>query len=370
MAASTEQGEPRIASELCGPADRAEQARLFNACFKKSLGAGELAWRYDQNPHGTAVSLLSRPEAGDGVSGYACSPRRVLTFGKEESSVGETGDVMTHPDWRGRGLFRELDAACMEHTARLGWPCVIGLPNNRSAHIFVRIGWDRIGALRSYTFLLEKDAAARAERLREGRLAALLTSLGRRAGQRARKRLRRAAGSLEARPLERFPEEVLELSRTVERRFAFMVRRDADYLNWRFVDNPSGLHRAIGVYESAREGRGRLAGYAVVQLPRAGQRLGYLVDVLAASDEAVAAAIEAGLAALAAEGVSAVRATAIDGSWWSRSLRSSGFLAPRSRNHLIVILYTHAPEEAVAQAARRASDWYFTDADRDDETMG
>jgi len=87
---------------LCGPEHREEQARLFNACFKKSLEAPALEWRYDQNPHGASVSLLARPAAGgDGVCGYACSPRLALVKGDEATlaPIGQTGDVMTHPDW-------------------------------------------------------------------------------------------------------------------------------------------------------------------------------------------------------------------------------------------------------------------------------
>jgi hypothetical protein len=37
---------------------------------------------------------------------------------------------------------------------------------------------------------------------------------------------------------------------------------------------------------------------------------------------------------------------------------------------LNVILYTHDPQHPVAQLAQDARLWWFTDADRDDETMG
>jgi hypothetical protein len=56
-------GEPvavRVAA--CGARDRGEQALLFNRCFTKRVDAAALTWRYDDNPHGQAVSLVSRPE--------------------------------------------------------------------------------------------------------------------------------------------------------------------------------------------------------------------------------------------------------------------------------------------------------------------
>lgn len=352
----------------CGPAQRAEQAQLFNACFAKTIDAAGLTWRYDDNPHGSASSFVTRTSAGLAVSGYACSPRRMLT-GTDEATlaaVGQTGDVMTHPDWRKRGLFSDLDRAAMAETGARGWPLIFGLPNRRSAHIFLTLGWERVGTVRPWCFVIKSDAAARAMRHREGRLAGLLTPLAAARGRGARRRLAGALERFEVIRLESFPPEVLELSRATEARHEAMVRRDAEYLNWRFVKSPSGLHRILGLFEG-----GELAAYAVIQVPRPGGTPGgFLVDVLARDDEAQHAAVAAGLAELQRLGASFVQATAIDGSSWSRTLEQTGFQPPKPDNHLIVILYVHDPEHPLVAAARNPAGWYFTDGDRDDETMG
>jgi hypothetical protein len=65
-----------------------------------------------------------------------------------------------------------------------------------------------------------------------------------------------------------------------------------------------------------------------------------------------------------------VQATAIDGSWWNHVLTGSGFRAPRPDNHMIVILHPHRADHALTRAARNTAAWYFTDGDRDDETVG
>ena len=353
----------------CGPEDREEQARLFNACFKKKLDAAALTWRYDENPHGGAASVVSRPPGGDGVSGYACSPRVAIPYGSAEDAivVGETGDVMTHPDWRKRGIFSGLDRACMEEIERRDWAFAFGLPNRRSAHIFVELGWEVIGRVRPYTFVLLADEAAREARRVDGRLRTHLLPLARMRGRAARKRLRRlAGGALLVRPLERFPDEVGELSLRVAQRHSFMVRRDADYLQWRFIENTSGRHRAFEVADED----GSFRGYVVIQVPAEGSRLGFLVDVLAEDEAALSAAIEGGLAQLQAAGASAVQATGIDGTRWARDLVRSGFQRPRPENHLIVILHPCVDTHPILDAARDIEGWYFTDGDRDDETMG
>jgi hypothetical protein len=222
--------------------------------------------------------------------------------------------------------------------------------------------------VRPWTFLLRNDRAARDLRRREGRLAAWVVPLARRSCAGARRRLAdtAAAAALTVRPLARFPAEVEALSRAVERRFAWMVRRDAAYLDWRFLASPSGLHRALGLFDGA----GALAAYVVVQLPRPGDAAGWLVDLVARDEPARAAALTAGLARLEEAGASAVTATAIDGSWWSGVLSRAGFLPPKPENHLIVIRCVHRADHALAGASADASAWYFTDGDRDDETMG
>jgi len=87
-------------------------------------------------------------------------------------------------------------------------------------------------------------------------------------------------------------------------------------------------------------------------------------------DGALAAALDGGLATLEQAGASVVQATAIDGSWWRDVLVGQGFVAPRRANHLTIILHVHDGAHPLAAAARDPRGWYFTDGDRDDETMG
>jgi GNAT superfamily N-acetyltransferase len=352
----------------CGPEHREEQARLFNACFRKRVTAADLTWRYDRGPHGPALSLVSRPPGGEGISGYACSPRRVRSFGASaaEARIGETGDVMTHPAWRKRGIFSELDRRAMQRTKELGWAGVFGLPNRHSAGIFLELGWQQVGTLRPWSFLFRGDGAARSERAKSGRLAGLRAPLDAFRSARALRRLERsAAGGLTQRALARFPAEVEALSTRVESRYPFMVHRDAAYLDWRFLDSPAGLHRPFGLFSEKG-----LEAYVVIQLPREPGGMGFLVDLLAGDPGSLAAALALGLGELRLAGAALAQATAVDGSDWSLQLAGAGFLPPHPRHALIVIFYPHDPSHPVARAAREASRWYLTDGDRDDETMG
>lgn len=358
--------------EACGQERLAVQARLSSHCFRKPVDARGLEWRYERNPHGKSIRFVQALPDGEAVSGYACNPRRLLSKGDPASAavIGETGDVMTHPEWRKLGLFSALDAAARERSRELGWPAIFGLPNQRSAHIFLELGWKEVGRIAQWTHLLEGGREIVALRRAEGRFAALCVPLDRLRAQRGRERLRRSAGGLVTAPLTSFPSEVRELSRLVGRDFAWMVERDADYLRWRFLESPSGLHRCLAI----RNRTGAFLGYSVVQLPRAGERVGYLVDLLAADASARAAGLLGALQLLHGAGAGLVRASAIRGSFWESQLSQAGFTAPssalRRRRELSVILFVHDPEHPLSRAGLDASGWYLTDGDRDDETMG
>ncbi|NUP95310.1 MAG: hypothetical protein HUU28_04015, partial [Planctomycetaceae bacterium] len=76
-----------------------------------------------------------------------------------------------------------------------------------------------------------------------------------------------------------------------------------------------------------------------------------------------------GLAELERAGASVVEATALEGSWWANELVRAGF-APRGDEHLLSVILHPLCEHPLVEAARDTSRWYFTDGDRDDETVG
>lgn len=368
-----------VSIHLAQAADRPDQAALYDTCFESQEGGSILPWRYDQNPHGAAVSLIARTGAGRtgsgragagrAVAGYACSPRVVLHRGQEFEGalVGQTGDVMTHPDHRRQGIFASLDREAVQQTTERGWPVLFGLPNRRSAHIFTgELGWKAVGRLRPWTFVLHVDAVAREQRMRAGRLAALAVPWSHWRGNMRRGKLRtRSFDKVNVVPLPRFEASVDEVTRKVSTDWPWMVRRDHVYLNWRFLDAPSGRFQAHGAFDPA----GRTVGYVVVQLPGPGEKLGYVVDLLGLDPVAVAALVEVALRHLHKAGASVARAHAIAGSWWERILRGAGFRAGKRDDFKLVIVHPNDSGHPLAQAALDPSRWYFTDGDRDDELV-
>jgi GNAT superfamily N-acetyltransferase len=356
--------DPRAAS---GDDDLTAQAALFDRCFDRTDGGTVLPWRYSNGPHGAALTTVIEAEGGLAAS-YACGPRTVVQRGQDPVTVGQTGDVMTDPNHRGKGLFSGLDETTVARAKEAGWPCVFGLPNRASAKIFTeKLGWDEVGEIRPWTFVLVSDAGAREERLKVSRGAAMGVPWVAWRGTMARGRLRKEFfGKINVVPIARFKPEADEVSAEVSKEFPWFIQRDHAYLNWRFVDAPSGRFRAHGVYEPG----GSMRGWCVVQLPERGETAGYIADIVAADDIAFAGALEAGLGHLRKAGASVARAHAIVGSSWERQLKSSGFRASKPDDVRPIILRTLDAAHPLIAAAKNPSSWFFTDADRDAELIG
>ena len=355
-----------------GPGQRDLQARLFGLCFSKPGNAQALRWRYDSNPHGEAVSLILADEEGQAACSFAYVPR--LAVGHDASGVcsqghiGQQGDVMTAPDWQRKGLARRLVQECAKATGEAGFIINWGFPNRQSAPAFLKLAWSSSGAIRPRRHLLKGDAKAKDRRLTDGRFAALRLPWDVRACARAKSKLGGLPHGYSTRVLESFPKAVSELSRAVEARYPFMLHRDAEWLNWRFLETPSKGHISIGLFDS----KDSFCGYVVVQPPLEGSDngVGYLVDFLVPDVELEDALMGVALDALYQSGASIAEAWSVDGSWWCGKLARAGFLSAKPDNHLFVYHYPLVPEHPLAKAALDASTWYLTDGDRDDELMG
>ena len=283
-------GEAQLELYFSKSARRQEQGELYDLCFGKQDGTRVLPWRYDGCPHGTTLAPVALDGSGAMVASYACQPRQVRYRGERAGAgcVAQTGDVMTHPELRSRGVFTDLHWNAMEVARERGWSAAWGLPNKFSGHIFFnKLGWQHAGHIGPWNFVLSTGEQARAIRLHNGRLAAWSAPWAAWRGAWARRAL--ALGGTTVERLTSIPEEVGELSSSVEAGYDWMVHRDAEYLRWRFIEAPCGRFRVWGVRDSS----GALVAYCVTQSPLPGSGLGFVVDLLGADAGAEGAALKA-----------------------------------------------------------------------------
>ncbi len=126
--------------------DDNELAELFRAVFGFDRGAEHAHWKFRCNPAGDPVIAIAEAE-GRIVGQYALWPTP-LRLGKTVLKGAQSLDTMTHPDYRGQGMFTVLAEECMQYAAARGIQALYGFPNENSHPGFIRrLDWDHTGEI-------------------------------------------------------------------------------------------------------------------------------------------------------------------------------------------------------------------------------
>ena len=96
-----------------------------------------LEWQYVNNPAGAAVIVVSRDEGGQLAGQYVVIPMHFL-FRGEVLKGSLSLNTLTHPEYRGRGLFTQMAKETYRICAELGLSITLGFPNPNSYPGFVR----------------------------------------------------------------------------------------------------------------------------------------------------------------------------------------------------------------------------------------
>lgn len=124
--------------------DDAGLGALFRVVFGFDRGKEHYHWKFRDNPAGPPIIALAEAE-GKIVGQYALWPTQ-LRLGAELVSGAQSLDTMTHPDFRGQGMFTVLAEECMRYAAKRGVEALYGFPNDSSQPGFIRkLDWDHTG---------------------------------------------------------------------------------------------------------------------------------------------------------------------------------------------------------------------------------
>ena len=167
----------------------------------------------------------------------------------EDCLTGLSGTTMTHPNYRGRGLFPILAQKVYERMAAHGMKMVWGFPNALSHRGFIKnLGWQDIYQIPNLRLTLSDRM-----RLPQPENAVIEVD----------------------QPDERFD----RLWTRVQDNWPLAVRRDRQYLQWRYVDNPTVRYRIFAFID-----RTDILGYAVFKRYRTEYQI---VDILTLPDPEV-----------------------------------------------------------------------------------
>ena len=262
--------------------DEGNIQELFVLVFGKELSAERWNWQYRDNHTGMITITLAEGEGGELAGQYALRPVR-MKIG-EKTCLGTLSlDTMVHPDYRRQGMFTKLATRMYEVVAEQGIPLTYGFPNRNSYRGFVhRLNWvDLCGRIPLFVKMLNVRNVL-SKRI-SNRLLLSVVALAGRTALALFYTFRKGALPADCRLEEvtRFDDRVNVLWDKASTSYSILVVRDKEYLNWRYVENPTDEYTLFVVERGQKTG-----GYAVLKCEeRFGLQVGFIVDMLTVPNE-------------------------------------------------------------------------------------
>lgn len=327
------------------PEHRAALVALLARVGTTQLSDEEFSWWFERNPGGEGIVSLA--VAGDEVVGVAAMSFFRTALEGETTRLAIPVNVATDARYRGQGVFSTLELENEAAAASAGSPLTVTFPNANSHPIFVRrLGWTDLPRLRLWARPLRVAAVVRYALGRPGRHGRL----------RDPSPDALAVRGLEVRPVERFGPDLDVLGRRAAAGYGSHFVRDAEYLNWRYLDSPRD-YRCFAAYRD-----GELAGVSVVgHTFKHGVSAGFLADLIAAPEDG--AAVRALVARALAEVVGGADALVLlppRAHAHRRALLAAGFAPTNKRLRFIGKVLRDG-----ARLDERREAWHFTLGDFD-----
>jgi GNAT superfamily N-acetyltransferase len=290
-----------------------------------------LPWLYDQNPAGPAYEFMTRDRGL--VTGHAAALPLRYKIGAEEMTGSLGVNAITHPAFRGKGIFILLYEEIFKLCVRDGNPFMFGFANSNSHKGCLRhLDFQEIGQLPLWILPFDLRRILASRKSRPG-------PLWRVGAGAANPFLGLGLSVLRPRPdkdiaiekIKEFGSEFDGFWETVKNAYPNCLIRNRAFLDWRFVRQPT---RRYDIF-AARKG-GRLLAYLAGTLTTIeGLRWGMIVDMLAADTPEGRAAGRGVVAAfhrhIRSEGADLAAALMLKRAPPAKALRRNGYLVcPRS----------------------------------------
>lgn len=262
---------------LRSTADAEKLHNIYRRIFGDTKAAARQAsweWQYERNPQSTGGPVVYVARENSHPLGQMATMPVSLWWGGREVRAAWGIDYFVSPDAEGQGHSIALAKAWMQ-----GVDVALALGLARTSYLICRrLGFRDLGYVPFFQAVLDPAAIVRRRYGRlAGRLAAPVTALVRRRVHRRRPR----APEIEVREASSIGDDYNALWERARGSFDACVRRDAAYVRWRYREAP---HKQYDIREARRHGV--LTGFVVTRHEEyRGLRLGWIVDLFAASDD-------------------------------------------------------------------------------------
>lgn len=347
------------------PGDRAAILELHERVFGSALSPDQWDWQFTDNPFSRPVVWLAENTRGEIVGHYCQVPVPFWRAGSTELG-GYSILSMVHPDYQRQGMLRALAKSAEEQLSEDSVRMGATFLNDNSYPVYTkRLGWREVeGELPVYYTVLDAGEVLK----RYVRLGIVARVAGTLATPFVRLLFRssrvRAGSMITVREAKLFDERVDLLWERVRGAVRYATDRRQDYLNWRIVDCPRRY--TIHIAEEAAE----LLGLVVTREDeRFGQRFGYVVELMFASErpDAGSLLIERAKEQLRREGCGLVTAIALEPEATRNALAKAGFrrLPARLMPHEIHFCARDRTPDVSSEGLTSPANWFISWSDHD-----
>lgn len=334
---------------------REEAIAVLDATRRGQIEAVRFDWLYRDNPDGQAVLWAVRKVETGEMAGFTVAlPRRMIVDGQMRT-CWNGADFSMKPKFRTLGLAMKLRRAAKEGVDGGRVDFLYAHPNEKMALIHSKVGHSPVGRMLRYAKVLrtgpyiEKRAG---NRLLAAAMGAAVDPVLRLAGREFR---HRPVHDVQAVDSVRFDDRYDGLFEEAAGRARIVGVRDADYLNWRYADNPLYETRAL----EARDGN-RLRGYLLYTIQ---DDVANIKDIFPPGDGRVARDLIAGMIRKGRKlGLKSLSVATLEGNPVDPYFAEFGF---RRRPEISEMFAYASPDSPWCDMVLDGNAWFLTVGDRD-----
>jgi GNAT superfamily N-acetyltransferase len=241
------------------------------ALTKKIFGEHEITqesyfdWQYRKNPQGNALVLLAKDEKKEGTI-IGCNILIPIDLIVNEKIIRSSlaCNVQVDPDYRNQGIFSKLLISMKEYAKRNNISCLYAIPNDKSFNAFVKQGSVKIISLPLLVRPLKFSGLFNSSLRWIFKLIDWIWKINK-------------VENNEIKLFEGdFSMEFENLCNKATGRIPIMIRRNVNFLRWRYSECPTRKYRIFTLHEDST-----LKAYIITRITKfEGKTIGIIVDFL------------------------------------------------------------------------------------------
>jgi len=231
-------------------------------------------WLNNQNPAGPGLTFVAECEGK--IVGQTAFVALDIRIGDKVVRAAQNIDLMTHPDYRGRGIRSKLEAYGLEEVKKAGFAILVGFTHEAAFRGHLRAGWIDVGRMQSFVKPLNWSKAVRLKV--RNKLASELLAVFARLAFRMFRENRQVRATAKVRPIRSFDARIDVLCAKKSSKVPLMVARTGSHLNWRY-GGPGEKYSAFVAEEESE-----ITGYIVLkEVEQGDMKLLLIFDLIALS---------------------------------------------------------------------------------------